>query len=468
MKPGLDERPRSITSLVFKAGWFGLVFAGQVVGGLLLVPLGPRVLGQDQFGELATATSFALLFRAVAGLGLPAGLTMVYFNRSAWRERTRALLILASVVPLVIGLLAGMLALPFRNLVPLPLLLGIFLGSVVAASTTAQTWARNNERAGLYAVGVWTAGFVGQFLALAIAWNVGTESASFFIAVWTVVAFLGTVFLLLFPTLQRPASADKAGLQLSLRLGFPTVFHGVAIALIVGGDRLVLRAFATPETVGQYFIAYTIGTVSIALLNGVAPAWSPFVLSAAPNVRGVTLRRSLTLVLIVSAWFSALLAVLARPVAVHFVLDGFLNDSVIVISILSLVTLPAAINVSCQIWLYHAEFARGIAISSGIGAGASLALNLLLIPTLGSVGAAAATVVSYSCMAGAAYFFAQRRGGAAMINSVGLLGASLLILVGSGVSLLPVSLDVRVAACLGLTALSVVLLRWELGSARRD
>ena len=259
----------------------------------------------------------------------------------------------------------------------------------------------------------------------------------------------GKVRLTISPSLLREA----------LAFGLPKVPHGLLVQVQNLADRKILDLFVSRAEVGIYQVGYTFGQAVKFPLSAFEPAWGPFVYSqlGRPDT-------PLALARVVTYAWSGFLAV-ALAVAV-------LGRELLVLMTPRSPAFHAAaplVPVVALAYLLHGAFLLG---SVGIGvskraryyplvtaasAAANVAANLVLIPRMGILGAAWATVVSYAVMAGLGIAVSQRlyplpfeTGRLTRVSA-----AALLVLAASWLA--PAAWGAAVAVKLGLLALFPVL-----------
>jgi O-antigen/teichoic acid export membrane protein len=93
---------------------------------------------------------------------------------------------------------------------------------------------------------------------------------------------------------------------------------------------------------------------------------------------------------------AAVISLLARPI-IGFLFGAEYLGASAVTAILAWKTVLMALSVSSAHWIIIAGQQRWIAIRNLLGCGANIALNMVLIPRYGAIGASVATLVSFLC-----------------------------------------------------------------------
>ena len=218
-----------------------------------------------------------------------------------------------------------------------------------------------------------------------------------------------------FAPLIRPVFSG-AVLRESLAFGLPRLPHAAAQQVIAVGDKFILQLFVAMQNVGVYSMAVSFGLTQKLFLSAFESAWAPFYYATirepdAPRVfRAVT-----TYGIAVLALLTAGLSAVGRDAAMAMT-HGYLlapED-------------PRWADVSTIIaWTSVGVFFQGVYLLTSIGlnitkrteyypaatmtaAAANVALNFLLIPRYGMVGAAWANGAAYAIQAALGYHFSQR------------------------------------------------------------
>ena len=384
------------------------LLSGQLASKLLdmaLLLLLARRLGVESFGVLTYATSFTLIFNVVTDLG-----PTTVFTREVARTpgRTRemlrsALRLKLALVPVTLSLVLGtalVLRTPPETLAMLAALtVAMSLGSLAGVYEGLLRAAGHPGRVGL----ALAAGSVSGLVVVALAWNGG-------VSVWTAVGaqvIAQTVHALVAVSSARAAlrrdvvTADEGsppalGALAMLRSALPLALSWVFIALYFRIDAVMLHTLKDSHAVGLYGGVYRIFEAFAMLTVGFRSVLFPLLARAADGPAeglAVLCRKSLRL----QALFTVLVAVafgaVAEPLLV-FVLGPGYAAAAPGLRVL-LWALPGSFMADL---LLHVLVAQGRPSAGtwvvGVTAALNIALNLVLIPRLSFVGAAAATVVS--------------------------------------------------------------------------
>lgn len=199
----------------------------------------------------------------------------------------------------------------------------------------------------------------------------------------------------------RLARPKKHVLREQLRYGLPLIITFALGWIIASSDRLLIGWLLDVEAVGQYAVGYDLAQHSLGMLLAIIQvAAYPLAVTALEN-RGVPaataqIKHNGELILGVALACAAGIAVLAPQIAAVVVGQEF---RVMTASLLPWIAFGAAVG---GIKAFHFDLAyhlgrnsQGLVVSSAVAAAANVGLNLLLIPRLGIVGAAYATLLAY-------------------------------------------------------------------------
>ena len=411
----------SLRSLLRSSTLYTIGNVAPKAGAFLLIPIYTRFLDQDDYGVLALLTSLAGILAVLFHLGLDSAVMRLHFDTQD-RSRARlystatlfslglgaALTIVAAVVlgPFFEQLFAGT---PFIPLGALALLVA-FVGSMQYIPSTLFRAAAQS----------------GRFLAV----NLGAFVLSSTISVVLVVAFglevagvltgqlIGGAAVLVVTLFLvgrlGPWEFSTSQLRDALRLGLPLLPHAISawalrladrwlIALLIG-----LPASAAQAQVGIYALGYQLGFVVSIIVTSFNAAWSPYFFQIGERPSGprfytemttLVLGGLLTLAVAVSALAPEIVTVMARP--------GY-EAAADVLPIIAFASVMQGLYVMFVTVVFLTKRTGRLAIVTIASALLNVVLNVALIPVLGIIGAAWATLASYSFFAAATYLFARR------------------------------------------------------------
>jgi O-antigen/teichoic acid export membrane protein/peptidoglycan/xylan/chitin deacetylase (PgdA/CDA1 family) len=438
MSDGGANTPSPLRRLASASMLYAMTALGQQAVGFLLIPVYTRLIPAAEYGILELLTAFLSIAMMCVTLGLSSAINKVYHRDCQTEEARNAVVGTAVLASLPLMVIVGGAVLVFARPI-----------SAVVTGDAAH--------AGLLRIAV-TSSLCNAVLVMmlgglrarerAVAYSTVTIAQFSFALVLNMV-LVGVVGLgvqgVLLGNLTANALAlglatvmtgPGGGIVFSRRLARPLLAFGVAILpamlsnwVMEVSDRYLLRVFRDLSEVAQYGVGYKFGmTIEYLVTWPFQLAW-PAIAFGISHESGHerTYARVLTYLLLVLIFVVLLFAAASQsvlPVVIGRDYAPACNVVPIVVVAYALNALQYCISPGIHVG------GRTHALSMiGIGAAVSnLALGLLMIPSLGMIGAAWATVAAYALAFGATVWLAQRthpvryeRGRVARILAAGLV-----------------------------------------------
>lgn len=396
---------------------FKAVFAAQIVrmiaqGGIVVL-LTRYLLTPDEYGLLFYAISILAVLLLFANLGLAksAARYLAEYRETDPSQIPRILrstLRFNAATILVVGVALGVTAPIAARVLREPALTPfLYVGVAYVGARSLHTFARltfqgfNQTQLSAYTsivANVATLAFVIAFVALgfgAVGALVGYTVAYALAAAFGV----GIVYRRWMQDADEPAGTDDGLSRRILEYSVPLTATRGANVLDKQIDTILIGFFMTPVAVGYYTLSKQISefvmTPAASLGFTISPTYGEQKASddiaRAREIYEQTLHHVLLLYVPAAAGI-----VLVAPHLVPLVFGEAYRDAVVVVQVFSgYVVLQAITNVTSD-GLDYLGRARSRAIAKGVTAVANFGLNLLLIPRMGVVGAALATVLTHS------------------------------------------------------------------------
>jgi O-antigen/teichoic acid export membrane protein len=432
------------------------------------VPLYTSFLTEVDYGNLALLILFGTFAKIVFRLGLDAGFFRIHYELKTEAERR----VLATTVSLfaagvgaallaAVGAGARPLGAWLFGSTPVPTSWVVLVAGDVAVGTLAfvpLALLRIQDRPAVFSIFSATRHTVNILLKVALVtagWGVAG-------ILWSDLLATAVFSLALLPILVRNAAPafSPALLAQALRFGVPKVPHGLLLQVQNLADRKILDLFVTRGEVGLYQMGYNFGQGVKFATSAFEPAWGPFVYAQLrdPGAKR-TLARVSTHVFAFFAGATLAVAVLGGDLlALLTPRNPAFRAAAPVIPVVALAYLLHGVFLLTSIGIGIEKKARYYPVVTGAAAAANVAANFALIPRLGMMGAAWATVLSYAVMA-ALGFTISRRLFPIPFEGRRWLGAAALATSLYGLSwLAPASLGARVPFELALVAAYPVIL----------
>jgi O-antigen/teichoic acid export membrane protein len=222
-----------------------------------------------------------------------------------------------------------------------------------------------------------------------------------------VTAGILAVMIRLFASVIRPAFS-AAVLRKSLAFGLPRIPHGFALQLMSVGDRFVMTRYLPIQEIGIYSIGVSFGLIEKIVLGAFEYAWAPFYYATArepdaPRVFSSVATYGIAILCLMTAGLSAIAADLLNLVThgQYVAAAGVVTWTAVGVTFYGVYLLTSiGLNITSRTAYYP--------VTTAVGAGVNIGLNVLLIPRFGIIGAAWANAASYALQAALAYHFSQR------------------------------------------------------------
>jgi O-antigen/teichoic acid export membrane protein len=405
---------------------YGVGDVAVSVVNFLLLPVYTQYLETEDYGVLAQLGAVEVIAKILFRFGLDGSFMRFYYDYESERDRQR----LASTIFLFLLIVNAVLVVTAILAAPLA---GARLFEWDAHIALADR-ARHVTALQLVLLNTFVIGFTffpfhllrmqkraREFSLLTLARSVGTLVLRIVLIVGLGFGVLGVVLadlivtgvvmlalLRLFAPLIRPLFS-RAMLRESLAFGLPRVPHAFGQQVMAVGDRFILSWLRTPTgDIGIYSMGASFGLTQKLFLSAFEYAWAPFYYATArerdaPKVFALVTTYAFAVLAAMTAGLSAIGADLLDLM----VPDDYASAAA-VITWTSVGVLLQGIYLLTSIGLNLTKNTKFYPLSTLAGAGASVALNVVLIPRHGVIGAAWANAAAYGLQAAVAFGFAQR------------------------------------------------------------
>jgi O-antigen/teichoic acid export membrane protein len=384
--------------------------------GLLLLPLYTRYLSPREYGVVETLLAASALAVMVLRGGISAGFFRYFFDANNAEQRLRltrtafwATLAIASIGLTLMTALAKPISLALFGT-------GRWAGVVRAAGIGVWVQLNYEQMTALFRVRERSTAFAGATLVntivtasasvvLVIALDLGPVGVVLGTATGSLVVLVGLFAVERFPLAPL---FDRALFNQMNRFGLPLLPSGILLWATYFSDRLLLTKLAGVADVGRYSIAARIASGVLIFLTGFRTAWTAFAYSIEDEGEAKrTYAHVLTYVGLISFWLATGLSVLS-PWIVHALTRPAFYEASRAVAPLAFAGAASALYTVVSIGTGRAKRTQRVWLVALVGATVDIALNFLLIPTFGIVGAATASITAYVVMFLAMAWYGQR------------------------------------------------------------
>ena len=395
------EGREEVLQVASNTAWLSGYRVARMAVGLVIGIWVARYLGPTRFGMLNFAQAFVALFAAASGLGLS---NIVVRELVRTPQRTPAILGTSFLLLLAAGTAAFLLApaaaqtLPNTDSATRRLIWVFAFAPILSSFDVILYWFQAQLRS--------RNAVIAQTPSLALA---AGARAGLILLHAPVIAFAGAyVFESAIGALGLAAAYRLARQSLGswrydsglaralLREGFPLMLSGLAITLYMRSDQIMLAAMAGPESTGLYSAVVRVSELWYFLPVTLVASLHP-VITAAKARSETEYRRKLQVTLSFVTSISLAVAVVMTfasdwVMALLYGPDFTGTGPILAVHIWA--GIPASVGTVTTIWLLN-EGLVSISLQRTLaGALTNIALNWLLIPQYGAMGAAIATVVA--------------------------------------------------------------------------
>jgi|TARA_B110000908_G_C10260347_1_gene458751 O-antigen/teichoic acid export membrane protein len=387
---------------------------------ILTFPLIAAVLLPSDFGSLELVLTVTTLLGMVVNSGLNNALQRFYWDPSTLSEERPSLVssgLVALAINCAIAVAVGALFLlafsPLLERQQFPIsIVGLLAALILMAASQVGQYLLDVTRLHL---APW------RFLMVSLVSRVLVSLAAVVAVVWLgwgldgMLALQALVVLLAIPLAMLAVkrdiiiSIDKNLMRQLLKFGHPFIYAGLAFWLFGAMDRWMLAAISSVEEVGLYSVAYRFSTVVLFVSAAFGQAWSPISMKVRSDYPGQyrSIYANVLLVLFsVMIILSGVVALFAGEV-LSFLMPSNYIGAAMPLAVLSLGVALQATQQVTAVGISLEKKTHLFARLSWISVLVNLVLNLLLIPTLGALGAAWATTLTFLVLTSSYLYYTQ-------------------------------------------------------------
>jgi len=382
---------------------------------VLLLPLYTRYLDKGDLGAVGVLTAFSVVLVIVLRAGIPSAFFRFYFDSP---EPARRLAVLRTsfwftMTTATVGLALGMVLAG-----PIASSLGLGAQPNLVRAAFVGIWAQMNyeQLTSLFRLEQQPGRFlvasllnvlltIGATIVLVVHFHQGALGVIVGNFIGTLTVYAG---LLAYRRDQLALGFDRRLLRAMNRFGVPLVPTGLMLWVLNFSDRLFIVHIAGRGENGLYEIGVRLASANVLLLTAFRTAWPAFAYSIEDDGEA---RRTyafvLTYLIAFASWVSLALGLLA-PWLVHLLATPQYYPGSRVVAPLSFAATAFAGYIVVSIGVGRVRRTQFNWVVTGAAAIVNFALNVLLIPPYGMMGAAVATVAAYTVLFAGMTIRAQR------------------------------------------------------------
>lgn len=402
---------RELRGLARETAVYGLsTVLGRMLS-FLLTPLYSHLLEPADNGAMQALYAYIAFLTVIYGLGLDTAYLRLGRRDGKADEGAFGSAYLTIVgTAIAASILISLAAAPLAVAIGLPAEMahlvryGAWILAADAAMLLPYAELRGSHRAGAYA-GIKLAGIaMNLVLAYVFVRVLGLGLRGVFLA--NLVASLSSLAMLAPVILARVGAPDRARLREMLSFGLPLVVAGVGSMVVQVADRPILVKAAGLAEAGLYGTCYKLGIGMMLLVAMFDQAWKPFILQRADRPdAGALIARVLTYFAALGSWALLAIVFFIGPLVTAPIFAGkpLIHESfwsgLPVVPIVALGYLFNGLYFVMLAPLMLDKRTGAVSAATWTGALVNIALNAVLIPRLGMMGAAWATLGAYAAMA---------------------------------------------------------------------
>jgi len=372
----------------------------------LLLPLYTRFLSPHDYGIFAVVSSIGVFLSIFLLLALDGAMCRFYFEYRNEPEKLKefwgTIICVISILCFTIGgmflLFGEVLLKPFIGTIPFRpfVVIGIMTFMFTPFSNIYLALLQTREKARSYAIfsivqTILTVVLVFVFVVY-MRWNATGPLTA---ALITSIAF----FIVSFHLLRNDITfcIKWPYLKEALKYSLPLVPHNLAAQISSIASKLFLNNLVSTAAAGLYNIGFLLGGVIAIIASSINQAYSPILMGILKvnDQRGLeTLKKIGIFLVVLYCLVGSFIALFAREITIIFTTRAFYNSYVVVSFIAFYFVLTGIYYLLANIFFYHKQTTKLIALGTGIGAICTIVFNWWLIPKFGLLGGAVATLMS--------------------------------------------------------------------------
>ena len=385
-------------------GWLGAEESVRLGLGFVFTLLLANHLGTGQFGAYGYIFGFVILFTPFIAFGLDPLITKHSVEQP---DRLGAIFQAAILLRCLAALLAFAVLFALMAVLPMPQGTSLRLTAIAAITIlvipalTSNVIFKALEMVRIVAIPRLIITLIAT--GTAIAFVLQGRGLEDFIWVRALEAIAMAIAALLAFVIIRPSNLSFApafDFQLAksfVKNGFPLMLSGLAGLIYMRIDQVMIGQLSGVDELGRYTVAVRFSDAALFVPMALQAAFFPALVRASKADKASYRQelRSFFDIMSLAMWAVCAAVIAGGSLAIYLLLDPAYSSSTAMLAILALGLPLCGLGVARSCHLTIRGWFWTSSVMTGVGAAANIALNFVLIPSFGGIGAAIASLLSY-------------------------------------------------------------------------
>jgi O-antigen/teichoic acid export membrane protein len=413
--PSKNKSLRAILSLSRQSVAYGVGMLGSQLIIYVMLPFLTRYMPQEEYGVVSVITALYAFLNMLTNAGLPAA-TFRYYNETADEKDRRVtvgasqlLFFLFAFIPaLLLLLFAGPVSILLLNSDKYSMVLRLVAGYLVVDSmNTFGTVILRIEVRPLIA-SIHSIILITCRTGLALLFVIGHDMGVF--GYWLghlIGEAIGLALMIWFIRRKINFEVSWGRVWALAKFGFPLIPATLSMTILRLADRYIIGSLAGLDQVAIYDVGYKVGSIIVLLIAPFRTAWIPYAFSIAQKPDAQKTYRDVLTYLTAGCIFLILGVITFRVELVDLIAPVSYAGAVVTVGWVAASQLFLAVYHIFSIGPMVANKTRHLAWVALAAGGINMLLNILLIPSIGILGAGIATFAGYLILATLTYLISR-------------------------------------------------------------
>lgn len=378
----------------------------------ITTPIFTRILSSSQYGVIATYNSWTSILEVFAILGLTsAGVFNVGLkdHKVERNQYVSAILILCNISTITVFLLIILSGTAIERFINLPMNLIIimfiqfFFNPAQVFWVTRQRYEFKYKAAFIVTILSAACSQIVSVIAILSSNNADLSGAE--IKIWStnlsLLVFQIPIYIMIL--IRGKCFIDKKIWKDTLIFSLPLLPHYLAQHVMGNSDRIMISMFYSSSGAAIYSVVSTISMITAIVWSAINASLVPYTFESIDSNKSKSINRIIIPILIFYSIMCIGVTIIAPEVLYILAPEEYFDGVYAVPPIAATAFISALYNIYANIEFYHKK-SWWIAFSTIISASVNIALNYMLIPQFGYIGASYTTLISHLVLIGMHYF----------------------------------------------------------------